>query len=166
MTTVNFSKLVAVVEKFLDGIQNMKVANILKSKGSANVVTVKPGTLVSEAAKILSDRKIGTVVVSRDGKAAEGILSERDIVRHIGSRGAVCLSEPVEALMTSKLVTCSYSDRAESVLSTMTERRFRHMPVLENGALVGLITLGDVVKHRLSELAMEKDALEGMIMGH
>lgn len=144
----------------------MTVANILKSKGSAEVVTVPPGTRVAEAAKLLADRRIGTVVVSTDGTRAEGILSERDIVRHIGQRGAVCLTEAVEDLMTRKLITCTRTERAEVVLGTMTERRFRHMPVVEDGKLVGLITLGDVVKYRLTELAMEKDALEGMIMGH
>uniref|UniRef100_UPI0024921899 CBS domain-containing protein n=1 Tax=Litoreibacter halocynthiae TaxID=1242689 RepID=UPI0024921899 len=97
---------------------------------------------------------------------ALGILSERDIVREIGKRGAGCLSETVDSMMTKKLVTCSKSDRADSILSTMTDGRFRHMPVIEDGEMVGLITLGDVVKARLSELAMEKDALEGMIMGH
>ena len=143
----------------------MTVANILKSKGSADVVTVPPQTLVSEVARILSERRIGTVVISADGKKADGILSERDIVRHLGQRGAACLGDPAETLMTRKLVTCGRGESSERVLATMTERRFRHMPVVENGELVGLITLGDVVKFRLSELAMEKDALEGMIMG-
>ena len=121
---------------------------------------------MSEAARILSEKRIGTVVVSADGKTALGILSERDIVREVGKRGAGCLSETVDAMMTSKIITCSLDDAADAVLTTMTNGRFRHMPVLENGKMVGLITIGDVVKYRLSELAMEKDALEGMIMGH
>ncbi|EPX79132.1 CBS domain-containing protein [Litoreibacter arenae] len=144
----------------------MLVSNILKQKADDGVVTIAPGAAVSDAAKILSDRKIGSVVVSSDNKTALGILSERDIVREIGQRGSVCLSETVESMMTSKLVTCVSSDRADNILATMTEGRFRHMPVVENGEMIGLITLGDVVKARLSELAMEKDALEGMIMGH
>lgn len=144
----------------------MTVANILKSKGSAEVVTVAPGTLVADAARILSERRIGTVVVSPDGTRAAGILSERDIVREVGRSGATCLGVPVDQLMTSKLVTCTRSASAERVLQTMTEKRFRHMPVVEDGCLVGLITLGDVVKFRMSELSMEKDALEGMIMGY
>jgi CBS domain-containing protein len=144
----------------------MLVHQILKSKGSAGVMTVKPGTLVSDAAKILAEKRIGTVLVSKDGETADGILSERDIVRELALRGAACLTCMVDDYMTSKLVTCTRGDDATEVLEKMTAGRFRHMPVLEDGKLVGLITLGDVVKARLSELAMEKDALEGMIMGH
>lgn len=144
----------------------MTVAKILRSKGTSDVVTIAPGQPVSEAARVLSEKRIGSLVVSADGKNVLGILSERDIVREIGRRGAGCLSENVDDMMTSKIVTCSLEDRADDVLSTMTNGRFRHMPVVENGEMVGLITIGDVVKYRLSELAMEKDALEGMIMGH
>jgi CBS domain-containing protein len=144
----------------------MLVYQILKSKSDDAVVTVKSGSLVSEAAKILSDRKIGTVVISQTGKDAKGILSERDIVRAIANSGASCLMDKVDTYMTSKLVTCSRDESADNVLKMMTEGRFRHMPVVEAGDMVGLITIGDVVKARLSELAMEKDALEGMIMGH
>ena len=144
----------------------MLVYQILKSKSDNAVVTVKSGSLVSEAAKILSDRKIGTVVISQTGKDAKGILSERDIVRAIANSGASCLMDKVDTYMTSKLVTCSRDESADNVLKMMTEGRFRHMPVVEAGDMVGLITIGDVVKARLSELAMEKDALEGMIMGH
>lgn len=144
----------------------MQVHQILKSKADDGVVTVPPSTPVSEAVKILGERKIGTVVVSNDGSTADGILSERDVVRELGLNGAECLTKTVADYMTSQLVTCQRDDSADDVLSKMTEGRFRHMPVVENGTMVGLITLGDVVKARLSELAMEKDALEGMIMGH
>lgn len=144
----------------------MLVSQILKSKSLQDVVTVAPSTLVSEAAKLLSEKRIGTVIVSRNGTTADGILSERDIVREIGARGAGCLANTVDTLMTSKLVTCQLDDRADGVLAKMTEGRFRHMPVVVDGELRGLISLGDVVKARLMELAMEKDALEGMIMGH
>ena len=95
-----------------------------------------------------------------------GILSERDIVRDLGNRGAECLSASVDDLMTSKLVSCTRHDSADEVLEKMTVGRFRHLPVLEGEEMVGLISIGDVVKARLSELSMEKDALEGMIMGH
>lgn len=144
----------------------MLVHQILKSKSDDAVVTVQPGSKVSDAAKILAERKIGTVVVSADGQTAAGILSERDIVRVLAKRGGSMLNEPVDSFMTSKLVTCERNDSADEVLTKMTEGRFRHMPVIEDGQLVGLITLGDVVKARLSELSMEKDALQGMIMGH
>jgi len=142
------------------------VSQILKSKAQAGVVTVPPSMTVAEAAKMLSEKRIGTVIVSRDGKSADGILSERDIVRELGARGSGCLTQLVSDLMTSKLVTCGRDAAADAVLQQMTDGRFRHMPVIENGALIGLISLGDVVKARLLELAMEKDALEGMIMGH
>lgn len=144
----------------------MLVQQILKSKGDTGVMTVSPGSLVQDAAKILAEKRIGTVVISGDGKTADGILSERDIVRDLAARGAACMEDMVDNLMTANLVTCGLSDSADSVLQKMTEGRFRHMPVVEDGEMVGLVTLGDVVKARLSQLAMEKDALEGMIMGH
>ena len=143
----------------------MLVSQILKSKSDDGVVTVPPGTTVGQAAEMLSTRRIGAVVVSSDGKTLGGILSERDVVREIGRRGAACLGEAVEGIMTSRVVTCRRDDRADDVLQTMTDGRFRHLPVIENGQMIGLISIGDVVKARLSELSMEKDALEGMIKG-
>jgi CBS domain-containing protein len=144
----------------------MKVHQILKSKADVGVMTIAPDATVADAAAQLSARKIGSLVVSDDGKKAMGILSERDIVREVGKRGAGCLTEAVSEMMTKKLVTCDTHETADAVLQTMTNGRFRHMPVVEDGQMVGFITIGDVVKARLSELAMEKDALEGMIMGH
>ncbi|NBR35410.1 MAG: CBS domain-containing protein [Rhodobacteraceae bacterium] len=144
----------------------MLVAQILQTKASAGVVTVTSQTTVADAAKLLAERKFGSLVISDDGKRAVGILSERDIVRVIALQGAGVLNDPVSMHMTASVVTCSKQATADQVLKTMTDRRFRHMPVVEEGELVGLITLGDVVKSRLSELAMEKDALEGMIMGY
>jgi len=142
------------------------VHQILKMKPDNTVVTLPPGTSVSDAAEVLASHGIGTIVVSNDGQSPLGILSERDIVRELGKRGGGCLSEAVDDLMTTRLIGCSRDDTADSVLEKMTVGRFRHMPVLEEGLMVGLISIGDVVKARLSELAMEKDALEGMIMGH
>jgi CBS domain-containing protein len=144
----------------------MLVSQILKSKSDDAVFTSPPTMLISEAARMLSDKKIGTLVISKNGKTPDGILSERDIVRELGAKGAEVLLMRVDKLMTSKLVTCSKDDRADAILQQMTDGRFRHMPVLEDGKLVGLISLGDVVNARLLELSMEKDALQGMIMGH
>ena len=144
----------------------MQVHHVLKSKANNSVETVSSNTVISDVAKVLAEKRIGTVVVSDDGEVALGILSERDIVRELAKHGAGCLSEKVDAYMTSKLVTCGRNEDADEVLKKMTEGRFRHMPVVEDGKLVGLVTLGDVVKARLNELAMEKNALEGMIMGH
>jgi CBS domain-containing protein len=144
----------------------MIVGQILKSKADIGVVAVKPGDPVSAAVAILSEKRIGTVVVSADGQRLDGILSERDIVRELGKRGTGCLSASVSEIMTAKLTTCTTADSADMVLQMMTEGRFRHLPVIENGKMIGLISIGDVVKARLAELSMEKDALEGMIMGH
>ena len=144
----------------------MLVHQILKSKATQGVETVLPKMPVLEAAEILSSRRFGALVVSSDGELAMGILSERDIVRELGKRGAGCLTDEVAELMTRKVVSCSPDETADSILEKMTEGRFRHMPVTQDGKMVGLISIGDVVKARLAELSMEKDALEGMIMGH
>ncbi len=143
----------------------MLVRQILAMKGGNEVVTIDAGVPVSEAARILSEKRIGTLVVQGDSGGPEGILSERDIVRELGRRGENCLNDLVAGLMTKDPVTCTPGDSADHVLTKMTEGRFRHMPVVENGAMVGLISIGDVVKARLSELSMEKEALEGMIKG-
>ena len=144
----------------------MIVQQILQSKGNQGVITITPDTSVAEAASVLAERRIGGVVVSRDGETADGILSERDIVRALATRGGGCLTETVAAMMTPNPVCCSRQDASDAVLTRMTEGRFRHMPVVENGKLVGIVTIGDMVKARLDELAMEKTALEGMIMGY
>lgn len=143
----------------------MLVSQILKSKGSEGVVTTPPGVSVAQAAEVLSAKKIGALVISKDGKTLAGIVSERDIVREIGRRGPSCLSDNVDSIMTAKVVTCSKGDQTDAVLQKMTDGRFRHIPVMEGNQLVGLISIGDVVKARLSELSMEKDALESMIKG-
>jgi len=144
----------------------MLVHLILKSKDSGGVVTIAPDASISEAAKLLADRRIGTVVVSSDGEHADGILSERDIVRELAKSGGGCLEKPVSSYMTRKLVTCTSHDNVGQILQQMTNGRFRHMPVVDGDKMIGLISLGDVVKAQLSQVAMEKDALEGMIMGH
>ncbi len=144
----------------------MLVQQILKSKGDDAVITVTPDTLVSEAAQILAERRIGGVIVSGNGKAVDGILSERDIVRSLAVRGVACVQETVSQMMTRNPVHCTMNETSDQVLQRMTDGRFRHMPVVEDGALVGIVTIGDVVKARLTELAMEKSALEGLIMGY
>jgi CBS domain-containing protein len=143
----------------------MTVQQILKVKGDSPVVTVPSTASLSEVAQVLSARRIGAVVVSDDGTHPLGILSERDIVRELGRRGVSCMSDLVTGVMTAKLVTCTRADRVTEVMQKMTDGRFRHMPVMEGERMVGFISIGDVVKSRLDELAMEKDALEGMIKG-
>lgn len=144
----------------------MRVHQILKSKPKGGVITIAPDATVADAASLLSSRRIGSIVVSVDGSALAGILSERDIVRELGRRGTGCMSDKVSDLMTSEIVTCRADDEGTDVLTKMTDGRFRHMPVMDGDTVIGLISIGDVVKARLAELAMEKDALEGMIMGH
>ena len=143
----------------------MLVQQILKSKSDDGVVTIAPDSSVETAADLLSTRKIGAVVVSPDGKTVHGIVSERDIVRVLGTKGAGCLNDTVESLMTSDIISCTRTESADEVLGKMTAGRFRHMPVMEGDEMIGLISIGDVVKAQLSTLAMEKEALEGMIKG-
>ena len=143
----------------------MLVQQILTSKSVGEVFTLAPGATLSEAVALLSEKRIGAIIVSRDGKHPAGILSERDIVRELGKRGVSCMADSVDTMMTTKLIGCAKSDSADSVMQKMTDGRFRHMPVMEGDVMIGLISIGDVVKARLSELAMEKDALEGMIKG-
>lgn len=143
----------------------MHVAQILKTKPAGEVITVTPGTSVAELAHVLSVRKIGAVVVSPDGQRVAGIVSERDVVRELGKRGPSCLSDTVDSLMTTKIISCTAQETTHDVLQKMTDGRFRHMPVMEGEVMVGFISIGDVVKSRLMELAAEKDALEGMIKG-
>jgi len=144
----------------------MLVRQMLKLKPAAGVVTIPPGTTVAKAAETLSLHHFGALVVSSDGTTVEGIVSERDIVHQLWKRGTECMTGLVDEMMTTDVTCCGLDDTSDAVLSIMTEGRFRHMPVLEDGVMVGLISIGDVVKARLSELSMEKEALTGMIMGH
>jgi CBS domain-containing protein len=143
----------------------MIVSQILKTKADG-VVTVSSGATVREAVELLTARRIGAVVVSDDGATIKGILSERDIVRELCRTGPSCLDQSVDSVMTRAVLGCAPTDSADSVLETMTARRFRHMPVVEDNKMVGFISIGDVVAARLSELQMERDALTGMIMGN
>ena len=144
----------------------MLVRKILNAKPEGAVLTLPPGTPITEAVSMLSTKRIGAIIISPDGAQAIGILSERDIVRELGKRGTGCLTDTVDELMTRNLRSCTGTATADEVLTQMTEGRFRHLPVIEDGKMVGLISIGDVVKARLSELSMERDALADMVMGH
>jgi CBS domain-containing protein len=142
------------------------VQQILKAKDSDAVITVTPGSSVGDAAKLLSTKRIGAVIVSEDGKHAQGILSERDIVRELGRKGAGCMSQNVDSIMTPNPTSCSLDDLSDDLFRVMSDGRFRHLPVVNaEGEMVGFLSIGDVVKAQLSKLEMEKDALQGMIMG-
>ncbi len=145
----------------------MLVNQILSMKASGDIITIRPAATVADAARLLSEKRIGAIVVSDDGRTPLGILSERDIVRELSKSGAAVLDRPVSDLMTRKLVTCTTGEDALAILERMTEGRFRHLPVVDDaGEMIGLISIGDAVSARLKELHAEKEALTGMIMGN
>lgn len=135
----------------------MNVAAILKAKGS-DVVTVNPTVTLSAIAVLLSERRIGAVVVMQDKKVL-GIVSERDVVKAVARSGAQALSAPVRDVMTARVITCGLNDSIDELMDSMTMGRFRHLPVIEGGELVGIVSIGDVVKHRIAETVMETEAL-------
>jgi CBS domain-containing protein len=139
----------------------MTVRSILDSKGH-QIQSVEPTAKLSAAIRTLTERKIGAVLVMAQDRM-EGILSERDIVRVLGERGAGVLDEPVSAVMTHKVVSCRQSDTVSSIMEMMTLGKFRHLPVIEDGKVVGLISIGDVVKHRVQEYENEQEALRDYI---
>lgn len=140
----------------------MQVSDILARKG-ADVVTIPPSSTVREVIAKLAEIGVGALVVSASGTDIDGIVSERDIVRRLDSDGADLLGLGVDQIMTADVVTCGLPDRADGLLTLMTSRRIRHLPVVDGGELVGIVSIGDVVKSRLDELIEEAKALEGYI---
>lgn len=140
----------------------MNVASILRQKGRG-VTTAAPTTTLLDIANKLAAKRIGAmVIVGADGEVA-GIVSERDIIRMLGSAGPVCLGRPVSESMTRSVVTCRESDTLEEIMAIMTTGRFRHLPVVDEGALVGIVSIGDVVKHHIAEVEMEATAMREYI---
>lgn len=142
----------------------MRISDILRVKGN-KVVTVTPDSDVARLLTVLAEHKIGAVIVSADGSRVDGIVSERDVVRALAARGAAVLSEPVSRIHTVSVRSVSPEAAIEDVARLMTDHRFRHVPVLENGGLAGLVSIGDVVKNRIDELESERTSLEGYITG-
>ena len=140
----------------------MTVKSILANKGG-EVVSIEPTATAAKAAKLLAERKIGALLVLGPDRRMSGILSERDIVRALAARGPKALDETVDQLMTRKVVTCSESDTVGAIMERMTAGKFRHLPVLDQGELVGIVSIGDVVKHRLGEMERESAALKDYI---
>lgn len=141
----------------------MKIADVLRSKGS-EVVTVGPDETVGQLLGLLAEHRIGAVVVSAGDGAVDGIVSERDVVRSLHADGPAVLDGPVRRIMTTEVRTCTGADDIRSVATTMTERRFRHLPVLDDeGRLTAIVSIGDVVAHRIRDLAAERDQLEAYI---
>lgn len=139
----------------------MTVNAILESKGR-QIVSVKPDAKLSEAIRLLAEKRIGAVLVMQ-GTRVDGILSERDIVRVLAERGGAVLDEPVSAIMTRKVTTCSRADTVAMLMEKMTAGKFRHLPVIEEGRVVGLVSIGDIVKRRVMEYENEQEALRDYI---
>ena len=140
----------------------MQVAAILANKGRS-VVTVKPGTSIPEITQVLKSKKIGAAVVVDDGETVIGIISERDLVHGLARHGARLLDMQVGELMTREVQTCGIELDVDEVMKVMTESRFRHLPVVDGGKLAGIVSIGDVVKHRLDELEAEASELKRYI---
>ncbi|MFF4772458.1 CBS domain-containing protein [Microtetraspora fusca] len=142
----------------------MLIRTVLRRKGT-DVVTVRPDATVTELLAVLGERNIGAVVVSEDGLTITGIVSERDVVRRLADRGAAVLDLPVSAIMTSVVHTCTPEANVDELRRTMTNHRVRHVPVVREGRLVGIVSIGDVVKSSIDELETENEALVGYIRG-
>lgn len=140
----------------------MRIEDIIRGKG-AGVVTVEPSASVEQLVALLSERRIGAVIVSTDGLHIEGIVSERDVVRELGKQGAAVLSRSVSDIMTANVHTCGLSDTLEETAHTMTYQRIRHLPVVVNGELRGVVSIGDVVKNRIDQLLDERNHLLGYL---
>lgn len=140
----------------------MRIGEILKAKSSQDVVTVSPETGVRELLATLSEHNIGAVIVCSDDDRLAGIVSERDVVRHLHSDGTV-INNVVSAIMTEVVETCSGEDDLDDVMGTMTQRRIRHIPVMDGDAVVGIVSIGDLVKHKIGQLEFERDQLDGYI---
>ena len=141
----------------------MRAKDILDRKGH-EVATVTPSTTVRDAVAALAQHNVGALVISPDGSAIAGIMSERDVVRRLATDGAAVLDRPVEDIMKRDVMTCEPSASTDDLMGTMTEGRFRHVPVVDDG-LVGIISIGDVVKVRMDELATEREQLASYIAG-
>jgi CBS domain-containing protein len=142
----------------------MRISDILRVKGE-QVVTVAPDVSIERLLAVLAEHGIGAAVVSRDGSVVDGIVSERDVVRALAARGAAVLAEPVSAIATAQVRTVPPEAQLEDVERLMTERRFRHVPVVVDGVLRGVVSIGDVVKNRIGELEDERSTLAGYITG-
>jgi CBS domain-containing protein len=140
----------------------MRIGEIIKAKASQDIVTIPPDAGVRELIAKLAEHNIGALIVSADGKSLDGIVSERDVVRRLHSDGTV-INNVVSAIMTDVVETCAPEDDLDTVMHTMTERRFRHIPVVQGETLVGIISIGDVVKHKIGQLEFERDQLDGYI---
>lgn len=140
----------------------MRIGDVLKAKPSHKVVTIGPDAGVRELLARLAEHNVGALIVSSDGATIDGIVSERDVVRHLHSDGTV-INNTVRAIMTAVVQTAEQDTQVDELMKTMTERRIRHVPVVEGDRLVGIISIGDVVKHRIDQLEFERDQLDSYV---
>lgn len=140
----------------------MRIGDVLKAKPSHEVITIGPDAGVRELIAKLAEHNVGALIVSSDGTSVDGIVSERDVVRHLHSDGTV-INNTVQAIMTTVVQTCDQETQVDELMKTMTDRRVRHVPVVEGGRLVGIISIGDVVKHRIDQLEFERDQLDSYV---
>lgn len=143
----------------------MMIAHVLREKG-ALVHTVRGDISLEQASRELDEKRVGALVVLADGGVIAGVLSERDIVREVARRGAECLSDAVKTVMSTDVVTASLSETVDEGLARMTDRRIRHLPVTEEGKLVGIVSIGDLVKHRIAVVEAEAAAMQAYIAAH
>jgi CBS domain-containing protein len=140
----------------------MSVSHILGGKGR-NVVTLPASTSILDVAKFLAENRIGAIVIVGPSSAIEGIISERDIVRHIAQKGPVGLEQPASEIMTRSVKSCTERDSEEALMKLMTDNRIRHLPVVEKGKLTGIISIGDVVKYRMEAIERETEEMKAYI---
>ncbi|TWH01841.1 putative signal-transduction protein containing cAMP-binding and CBS domains [Nocardioides sp. J9] len=140
----------------------MRISDVLKAKAIKDVVTIRPDAGVRELLATLAEHNIGAVLVSADGTTLDGIVSERDVVRTLHNDGTV-INNVVSAIMSTEVRTCSPEDDLDQVMHVMTEGRFRHIPVAEDDRVIGIISIGDVVKHKIDQLQFERDQLDSYV---
>ena len=137
----------------------MRIGDVLGAKPSQDVVTIAPDAGVKDLIALLAEHNVGALIVSADGESVDGIVSERDVVRHLHTDGTV-VNNTVGAIMTAKVETCDRETQLDDLMKVMTERRIRHVPVVEGDKLVGIVSIGDIVKHRMDQLQFERDQLD------
>ena len=140
----------------------MKINDVLRGKSTNDVVTITPDVTVRDLLALLAEHNIGAVIVSGDGKAVDGIVSERDVVRKLNGHDEV-LDATVDQIMTAVVQTCEPGYDVDELMAVMTEHRIRHVPVVEDGKLVGVVSIGDVVKSRITQLEFERDQLDSYV---
>ena len=140
----------------------MRIQDVIQGKASQQVVTIGPDATVRELIALLAEHNVGALVVSDDGERVTGIVSERDVVRRLHADATV-LDTPVSSIMTVDVRTCAREDSLTDLMQTMTEHRIRHVPVVADGRLTGIISIGDVVKNRIGELEFERDQLDSYV---